>query len=304
MEQWQILGYPNLESYQLDNGIPTASGAVDPGFAQAIINTGSPFGDADPNYLANQQAETETARKTAAEQAYYDSQIGGLNRLLGSVDTQNTGAKNILNNQKGTLMTGFGKQRVGNTQGKEKGLFSVDNFARNSLNSLQRLLRGAGAGGSSAYNSLVPNIVASGAGNRRNNVVNTAAGNEQSIDQAINDTESEFTNKASQYDLNAELKKNELAGQIADLQSKKALANGDGYDAVMAASAGTESDMANRQNQINALFGAFTPTVKAPELATYSVDPGQIASQGQGTPNESSYYLGQYKKKNKNNGMV
>jgi hypothetical protein len=212
-------------------------------------------------------------------------------------------------------MNGYDEQGVSNAQDKQKGVESVDQFANNSFNSLQRLLQGANAGNSSVARELIPYLVSKGAGQRRQGVFDQAGKNDQAIASARADATDQYNmsnedlgNQRKQQEQNFRQsilqKQNELAAQKSALQTQGALATGADYASAKAAAASTQAGMADRTAQLSALFGQFQPTyterqmnLKTPELGQFVVDKANIQSQGQGTPAESSYYMNQLKKK-------
>lgn len=267
-----------------------------------------------------------TAARTAEERAYYDDQINSLNRLLGLTSTQrDTGLTNLqsaaqaaqqrLQDQKTKALSGYDTQAVENSQDKQRGVESVDQFARNSYNSLQRLLQGGNAANSSVGRLLVPQLVSKAAGTRRTGVFDTAGRNERDITSARGNAIDEFN--LSEEDLRNQQatqeqsfrqgilgEENRILGERRAAEIAKAQANGAGYGAARAAAQGTEAGINDRTAQLSALFSQFKPTFNAratnlqtPELSKFTVDPAQIKTANSGLPTESSYYLNQLRKK-------
>lgn len=241
-------------------------------------------------------------------------QIEQINRLLGilgsqqssgeqAIDTGYESQRSRLADQQTKAMSGYQDQFLKNDQNKQRGVEQVDDFAYNSFNSLQSLLRGANAGDSSVARQLVPQVVSKGAGTRRKGVFDTAGENAQAITMAKGDAEDQF--RYGQEDLinqrNSQ-KGDFLRGieeQRLDLLGKRLGMEADSG----AATDGTSAELNARTGQLQALFGQYAPTytaramnLKTPELGQYQVDPAAIR-QNQGLPAETRAYLPQIKKK-------
>lgn len=262
---------------------------------------------------------------SADEQAQYQDQIDQINRLLGNIGvTRDQGSQRLnqsaadamarLNEQKTKAMEGYDQQSLQNSQQRQRGVESVDQFANTSYKNLQRVLQGAHAGGGSVARQLVPQLVSQSAGTRRQGVFNTAGENEQAITSARGDATDQF--KYSEQDLQNQKKQQEedflrgllnqesdLLGKRASAESARAAATGAGYQAARAAAAGTRSEIDSRTAQLNALFGQYAPTfnaravnLKTPELGKFTVDPAQLRSD-QSLPTDSRVYMSALKKK-------
>lgn len=259
-------------------------------------------------------------------QAAYDDQISALQQLLGYTDTQRDAGlstmrdraaaeKRNLDAQRARAMSDYDAKSVQSAQDKQSGINTVDSYANDSYQSLQRLLRSGNAGNSSAARELVPQLVSKSAGTRRQGVFETAGKNDQAITSARDDAEVQYGANAEELENNRKSqeqsfletiygKQNELQGSLGDLQVKRAMANGQGYAAARAAGDAARNSVSERQNQLASLFGQYKPTfaakqinAKQPELGKFTVDRAQINSQQSGLPAESSYYLNQLNKK-------
>lgn len=305
------------------NGVQSTSKAVYDSWQSSANN---PFGKGfkqveDPNTGGGGYA----GPTAADERVYYDDQIANINRLLGVVGAQRDAGLDRLNRsfadqgarlgeQETKAMAGYDQQSLENSQDKQRGVESVDQFASNSYKSLQGILRGANSGNSSVARELVPYLVSKGAGTRRQGVFDQAGKNEQSIVSARGDAEDQF--RYSREDLENQRKEQEqsfrtgilnkesdLLSQRGSLETARAQATGAGYAAARDAAAASQAGLAERQNQLAALFGQFAPTfnaratnLKTPELGRFTVDPAKISASSN-LPTESSYYLTQLRKK-------
>ncbi len=278
------------------------------------------------NYTSGVSAEAaQKAQQTSDEQAYYEDQISALNKLLGVVNAQEKagisrltssyGDQNKrLKEQKTKTLAGYDDQTVQNAQDKQRGVESVDQFANNSYNSLQGVLRGANAGNSSVGRELIPYLISKGAGTRRAGVFDQAGRNDQNIASARGEAEDQFRysfedldnqrkDQEQQFREGILNKESDLLDKRRSLEIARAQADGTGYEAARSAAAASQAGIESRQNQLAALFGQFKPTfnaralnLKTPELGQFTVDPAQISAD-KSLPTESSYYLSQLKKK-------
>lgn len=301
---------------------------------QANSDPNAVFGNPDlggfnpaSNQDTERQASLQRAAQRADEQSYYSDQIDSLNRLLGSLNTQkDTGLNSLRNsftsqkerfdNQRIKAMQGYDEQNLQNQKGKLQGVEQVDSFANDSMRNLDRILRGANAGNSSVARELLPYLVSKSAGQRRQGVFNAAGENERAIVSARGDAEDQFNIGAEDLEnqrKNAEQtflqqimsKQNEIETERANAEIARSQASGLGYAQARAAAQGSRDSVNSRMAQLEQLFGQYQPTfnakevnVRTPELSRFTVDRAQIASEGQGTPAESSFYLSQLRRKN------
>lgn len=282
-------------------------------------------GQVAATYAGGPAGGSSSGASTADEQAYYDDQINALNKLLGVVKAQRDSGLSRLNasfgdqnkrlgEQQTKTMAGYDQQSLQNAQDKQHGVESVDQFANNSYNSLQGLLRGANAGNSSVARELVPYLISKGAGTRRAGVFDQAGRNDQNIASARGDAQDQFKysfedlanqrkDQEQQFREGILNKESDLLDQRRALEIARAQADGTGYEQARQAAAASQAGIEDRQNQLAALFGQFKPTfnaramnLKTPELGQFTVDPAQISAD-QNLPSESSYYLTQLKRK-------
>lgn len=249
----------------------------------------------------------------SAQQLAANSQIDQINRLLGVIDSQGQAGlgrldssyndtKTRLGEQKAKTMDRYGQQYITNDKDKQRGIEQVDDFAKTSYNSLQRLLQGANAGNSSVGRTLMPYLVNKGASSRRQGVFDTAGENQREIDMAKGDAEDQFRyafqDTDNQYNEQKQGFLSNIEQQKMDLLAKKL---GLEQDAGLA-TAGTEAELNSRTAALQSLFGQYAPSftaramnLKTPELGKYTLDPGQIKlGQNQGS---GSYYTNPIKKR-------
>lgn len=231
-------------------------------------------------------------------------------------------------NEKTRTMNMYDEQGVENSQDKQRGIEDVDQFANRSYSNLMRLLGGAGAGNSSVARTVVPTLVSKAGSTRRAGVFDTYGRNQRDIDSAVTDAENQFSN--NERDLNTWKsdreretenerlnQENDLLGQRKNYEiTKGQLSNDDyiknliesgqtrsGYLEAKQAGASTQDEINRRMGDLDSLFGKYPTTytpksvsVKRPELGEYTVDQGQIDSQGS-MPAENSYYLPMLKRR-------
>lgn len=289
-----------------------------------------PVADAQRQEAARVAAEEAAAR--ADESAYWNDQISGLQRLLGSVGTQRdqgltrltdtfNRAKSGIDADEQRAMRNYGNKRTETFGARESNLIQNDNFANNTFNSLQRILGAAGAGVSSAARELAPYLVSKNATSRRTGIMNTAGRNLRDIDLAEGDAKSQFA--MSRDDLSFQKNTQEedflrgisqseidLNERLADAATKKAMAEGGDYRSAQAARSGFTNVISDRQNQLDSLFNRYrNPSLSAkavqvqnPELAQYTVDKQRI-NVNNGGPIETGAYL-PFLNKRKEEGFI
>jgi len=300
----------------------------------ATGNTDQSQIDTGTGYYGGYSTGGSTAPRysVADERAAYDDQISALERLLGHTNTQRDSGlqsmnerfnseKSTLDNQRTRAMNDYAAKETQNTQDRERGMGEVDNFANSSYSNLQRLLQGANAGSSSVARELMPYLVSKAATTRRTGVVDTAGRNAQSIASAKDDAEYQYGQSFQELENNKKAneksflesiysKQNEFDAQRKDLQMKRDMASGKGYQAARDAASGIQNSMNDRQAQLASLFGQYKPTftaramnTKAPELSQFTVDKAAINSSNPNLPAESSFYQTQLKKRQELAGL-
>jgi len=242
------------------------------------------------------------------------TQIDQINSLLGNIDAQARSGigrldstynetKRRFEEDQARAMQGYDKQVTDNERAKQRGVEQVDNFANQSYNTLMRLFQGGNSGNSSAARLQAPQLVSKAAGQRRTGVFETAGENAQNIDETRKDAEIQFgrakTDTDNQYNQQKESFLSNIEQQKLDLLNKRLLMQ----QQAGAATAGTQSEIDQRTQALNALFGQFAPSfnVAAPttqvrDLASYQIDPASIRGD-QNLPAETRYYSPILKKK-------
>jgi hypothetical protein len=302
-----------------------------PGSAQPAPGNDAGSGQYSGGYSGGSNGGGGSAYSARDTQLQFQDQIDQINRLLGNIGVQrdqgNQRLESSFNDQNARLseqeakaMADYDQQQIKNGQQKQRGVEQVDNFANNSYNSLQALLRGGNAANSSVGRSLVPQLVSKSAGTRRQGVFDTAGENEQAIVSARGDAKDQFgyskqdlmnQKRAQQEQFMQGIlgQEQDLLGKRGGLESQRAAATGAGYEAARNAAAGTRGEIDSRTAQLNALFGQFAPTfnaravnLKTPELSQFQVDQAQIRGD-QSTPGETRAYLPALKKRQQEMGI-
>lgn len=264
---------------------------------------------------------------TAQDDAYYSSAVDQLNRLLQSSNTQrDQGLSNIgtsynnslsrTNEDQSNVLSKYATQRQDTAQGKLGAIGKVDAGARNTYQSLQRLLGLGGAGVSSAAQIAAPWAVSRQASQQRSGVFDTYGRNLRDLDTAETDAKSQFSrvlqdllgqkqNKEEDFTRGILQQQQGIYGQLADVNAQRAAAQGGN---VAAARAPYEAQINERMSQLDNLFNQFRQpaynvapvNVRTPELANYTVDPTRIGQQQQNPDVDQSLlpYLAQLKKQN------
>lgn len=259
-------------------------------------------------------ADSGSTGGSSASQAKANAQISYIDQLLAGIGAQRDSglqrlqstydtSKNRLTEDKTSAFAKYGQQRTQNDQNKQRGVEQVDQFANSSNNNLQRLLQSGNSGNSSVGKYLIPQLVSKAAGSRRTGVFNTAGQNASDIAGAENDANTQYNRAFADLDTQRKDQEQSFRQSILDKQNQLDLQKmGLQQDAGIATDA-TQAALTARNNELNALFGQFQPTIdpqavnlKTPELGKYTVDPASIRY-GQQGPAETSAYLPSLKKK-------
>lgn len=262
-----------------------------------------------------------TSAANAQETAYWDDQIGSLNRILGNIGTQEAqGVERIndsynkamgrANEDQSRVLRDYGIQEDTTKKGKVNALDAVDSSARNTYNSLQRILGLSGAGVSSASNELAPWAVSKEATGKRTGVVDTFGANLGALARAKDDAQAQFGritadlgeqrgSKEEDFRRGIEQNRQGVNEQLGDAAMKRKMATGSTYTQARDARAPFQSAVQNSQNTLNELFNRYSNTnynvgainAQKPDLSAYNVDPMSIGSQTGNTPAEVASYL-------------
>jgi hypothetical protein len=242
------------------------------------------------------------------QQVAQNAQLDQISRLLGILGTQEkegisaidkgyNSQKSRLTEQQTKAMSGYKDQFLKNDQDRQKGVNQVDDFAYNSYNALQNLLRGSNAGVSSVARQVVPQVVSKGAGTRRQGVFDTAGENTKQITVAQKDAEDQFRlgfeELGNQRNDQTKNLRQGIQQQAMDLEAQKLMLEADAGRATD----GTSRSLDARAKTLMSLFGKYAPSytakamnLKTPELGQFQVDPAAIR-QDQGIAAENRAYL-------------
>lgn len=242
------------------------------------------------------------------QQVAQNAQLDQISRLLGILGTQEkegisaidkgyNSQKSRLTEQQTKAMSGYKDQFLKNDQDRQKGVNQVDDFAYNSYNALQNLLRGSNAGVSSVARQVVPQVVSKGAGTRRQGVFDTAGENTKQITVAQKDAEDQFRygfeDLGNQRNDQTKTLRQGIQQQAMDLEAQKLMLEADAGRATD----GTSRSLDARAKTLMSLFGKYAPSytakamnLKTPELGQFQVDPAAIR-QDQGIAAENRAYL-------------
>lgn len=257
--------------------------------------------------------------------AFYDTQIGNLQRQMGRADTAlNQGLVNLMNSYnsesskantaRSRALEDFGMQRDDTGRAKDKAIDKVNTNARVLADSLRRRIGLASGSGSSAYQVAAPKAVARQASGERTDVLGDFAQNYRALDTAEKRAEQDFTEllddllrqrQSRELGLRQgiEGQKSAIASQLADLAGRKAQASGGSYASIVAAMQPYLNEISARESTIDSLFNQFTSpynvkqvNVQKPELKDYLVDRAAIQSNEQsGTEDPYAPYGNQLK---------
>lgn len=283
---------------------------------------------ADPNPPAAASSSGTSSSSSAAapdytgEAQYWADQIAQDNAQLNRIGTQRSvGEGNIINSYNSAYATlqqqqaqanrDLSTQKQGTINDNITAKNSIDDSVHQNLTGLQALLASRGAGGSGAYNTVVPYVAATQGNAQRNTVQSEYAKNLSAIDTAQGDSDTKFTNAFGdltsqktdkENTLNSSLAQTEagIQQQLAQAQVSKTQAAGGNYAAAHAAEApylARINDLLNQVDQAGAQV-SFTPQTVAytpPSLASYTYDPtAQAALTGSGVAPGQQSQVGSY----------
>lgn len=250
---------------------------------------------------------TDAAAK-ADEAAYWGDQIGALQRLLQSTETQKgQGLSNIesgyntsvdrTKQQESQGLRDYATKREDTTNDKVAAFGNIDTKARNAYDSLMRVLGLGNAGVSSAAQIVAPTAVSREATQQRTSTNQTFGRNIRNIDTAEGDFKIKVANaladlltqKNSKTEdfLRGILEQEASTNQsLSDAITQKAIAEGGSYRSAAGARAPYQAKVSGIQSTLDNLFNQYkTPAFQtadvqptAPDLSQYLVDPIKVAA--------------------------
>lgn len=247
---------------------------------------------------------------TAADLAYLADQEGLLRQILSTTGQRlNEGLTQLgddynketdkANLNRSRFLQDVGLKTEDTTRAKGSALERVDTNARTLANSVRQRLGLASGSGSSAYQLTAPSAIARDASLNRSGVQEDYGTNFRNLDLSKKRATEDFDTllrdladqkAAKERGLREGILSQEqgIQGSLADIQRQRVAAQGGNYDAIRAASAPYQQQIADRQAQIDSLFSQFrTPyNVRAvdtstPSLKDYTVDRANIGEQNQ-----------------------
>ena len=300
-------------SYPIPNGVDFSQGSTQGTQQYDIYGNPSSTGAVNTNYA------------TPDELAYLRDQGAQLRALLGRTNTnleqglsknQSEYQKQLdqSNLAKQEQLKGYGEQRTGQMQGREKAYGTINQNANQGYRSLAQIIgRGAGTG-SSAYQELLPNVIGRDISSKRGDANETYGQNLRGIDtaqnkynssfeQVLKDLEDQRLANESNVRSNVEGQRQGLYGQIATNEGQIAQGQGGGYAAIRNAQQPYQDQIEQSRNAVEGYFNQFKPNytpqqavADAPELSNYTVDRANVNAQNQGM-DESNPYASLLRKK-------
>lgn len=239
----------------------------------------NPQNDANVAYTTGNTGGTYNAQAAAQAAARNDAILAIEDQMrvnqdaLGRLGNQrNIGLSNISNSYNSAINKLTGQKAIAerdyNTQKEETGVdytntrADIRGDARNQYNSLRRLLGAAGAGASSAYNTLTGYATAQNASKRYGQTQDQYARNQRSMDTAWGDTQRGFKDYETELAEDRRRKENELqAGlsqteaslndTLANLAIQRRQAEGADYATARSAAEGYRSRISDLLNAID-----------------------------------------------------
>lgn len=314
--EWNAI---NQSGHPTDERMPVYNNSAIPGAISA-----SPS-DVSRGYSggASGGGATSARRPDAEAVAYWNDNIGSLQRLLDSTNTQRgQGVENInnsfnrnldsINGQESRALRDYGVKEQDTQAARQDNLQRISGQARQGNEGLQRLFQLSGAGVSSASQMVAPNAVARDASGKRASTLNTFGKNMRDIDTARTDAKEQFA--SSRTDLESQKRQkeqsfiegilnlqNDLNSKLSNAVTQRGIAQGGTYSGLAGARAQYDGAIRNNQSQIDGLFNQYKDPAfnvrqvqaKIPNLAQYTADPTAIdlAQQNPGIPEELLPYL-------------
>ena len=285
-------------SQQVQGASATGGGGADGGAGyddgsgaySADGSGGSGASAADLAYLADQESLLRGILATTLQRQ---------NEGMTQIGDDYTKESNAANLSRSRALENYGLQREDTSRGKETALGKVDTNARTLAQSVRQRIGLASGSGSSAYQLTAPSAVARDASLERSGVQEDFGTNFRNLGLAEKRATEDFDSLLG--DLSAQRASKEkglregiltqeqgIQGSLADIARQRVAAQGGSYDAVRAASAPYQTQIADRQAQIDGLFSQYrTPytvkdvNVQTPELKNYTVDRQAIGTGAQ-----------------------
>ena len=271
-------------------------------------------------------------RPDAEAVAYWNDNIGSLQRLLDSSNTQRSqGIENLnnsfnrnldsINASESRALRDYGIKEQDTQAARQQNLQRINTQARQGNDGLQRLFQLSGAGVSSAAQMLAPNAVARDATGKRTDTLNTFGKNMRDIDLARTDAKEQFGNARTDLDSQKREKErsfiegilnlqNDLNAKLSNAVTQRGIAQGGTYSGLAGARAQYDNAIRGNQSAMDNLFNQYRDPAfnvrqvqaKIPELAQYTADPTalDVAQQNPGIAEELLPFLPQLKDKNQN----
>lgn len=247
---------------------------------------GTPINDSPTNTTGTTDTATITQNAALA-----DLIQGALSRLPGQLQTAQNNIQNQYNTNSNQLQSGYDQAQVQNqqqtTQNQQQYRLNKNQIADKAstgLSSLLRVLGAHGAGGSSDYNLLAPQLVANQATQERAGAGQTYGQNQQAIDTNWNNYQTGFGNSKKQLN-------DWLSSQLQNAQSNSAQTEIGLQQQLLGLqpSVATAQPYIDRINQLasqvdslaalNPTYDGKTPTYTAPSVASYNVNPNTAVTQ-------------------------
>lgn len=309
----------------------TIAGSASPSGNTGYQGSSGAYQGSNAAYAASQRA---AAQEKADTLGFLNDQEGNLRGLLGMIGQQRDQGLTAIgddfdressraNERQSQALQGYATQREDTNKSKLEGFNKVNTNARTGLQSLQRILGMAAGTGSSAFKIAAPGAVSRDATMRRNDVNETYGQNLRDIDTAENNTKISFKNllddllrqrKGKESDLlrGINQQEQEVYGDLADVATQRAQANGGNYAAARAAAAPYQAEINNRKANLANIFNQYrTPytvqdvKVETPDLKDYTVDRAELnAQQASGVSGDNSPYSQFLKRRQAEGGLI
>lgn len=265
-------------------------------------SNGHLLGDTSPtgNVYANGGSGSSTNTPTT-DFSLFDSNASNLNDLLGRTNTSLDQGLNSINDQYNSAVTGANNDKTTqvnaqNTQ-KQGAYDKINQNAGIGYKSLANIIGRAAGTGSSAFQSLLPDVVGKDTSSKRLDTTNTYGQNLSNIDTSFEGVLQDLLNQKKQNEdtlrTGVETQRQGIQQQLQQNAIAKSQAAGQTPAQASAAAQPFQTAITNSRNAVDSFFNQFKPdySVATPDanLAQYQTDPAAVSAGQQGSDPTNPY---------------
>lgn len=295
-------------------GSSASGGVVESANTDTPKDNSGAYGAADPDAASKAYDLASLDEKRSLLDQFLSRTGGKLNEGLTQLGDDFNKETSRANQMRGRTLQDYQLKLEDTTRGKEKALGKVDTDARVLNDTLRRIVGRASGVDSTAYQQEVPNLVNRSGAQERNDVQEDYGVNFRNLDQGKKRASEDFENLLKDLADQKAMKEKGLResfyaqeqqaiGERGDIDRQKAALRGGNYDAIRAAGAPAQGEIAAREAQLDQLFSQYrTPyQVKAvdtstPNLRDYTVDRAAVGGAAPGAASDPTSPYSQFLK--------